>query len=186
MLLTLFSLFPAPTVSLGGDASVTISQDRRLQAVNGFKPLDCNKSMKTCESFEGTFGPGPFTSRVVIECGTCYIMDHRPQTYRFRDGLDIQGKLIIPEPTDTTGTMTLKSPLILVQGHLEVTSTKAVDGTPSVKFILTGSSAQFFTGADNNSAMCNGNCKAGIRSVTVAGGRLNSTFISMESHRDAL
>ena len=94
-------------------------------------------------------------------------------TVDFRGGLDIQGKLIFPEPINPRYKLRVRAPGIVVQGELEMLATKPVDGRENYRFAMIEDEGFFFTPADNNSGMCRGNCTGGKRSITVAGGKLN-------------
>jgi hypothetical protein len=143
-----------------------------------FAPLGCNKliSIEPCRSFVATFGyVTVYSKRFVIPCGKCFILDHPASTLTFRDGLEVQGKLIVGSKKKS---LTIKTPMVVVQGELSIKSTKPVNGVPAVKFLLTGGDVdQYFRSFGNNAGVCDGGlCDVGIRSISVAGGTLIRTY----------
>ncbi|EEC45131.1 predicted protein [Phaeodactylum tricornutum CCAP 1055/1] len=146
------------------------SSSRRL--ARGFVPLSCNANIDNskCSSFIDTFGTNSVhASRLVVPCGTCVSMDHPGPLLTLNDGIDIQGKLVFPDGYR----LTVNTNLVLVQGELEMKSSKAVDGIPDVTFVLQGSSISSFEPIDSNTGNCGGSCDTGARSITVAGGKVN-------------
>ena len=144
---------------------------RSLQTVN-FVPLACNNNFSSCVSWSTKFGTSSTkVKRVVINCGECITMDHPGPVLTLLDGLDIRGKLIFPDNYQ----LEMRSTLIIVQGVLEMQSTKPVNGVPSVKFFMTGDTDQFFIPINENTNVCNGGaCIAGKKAIVVAGGKVNS------------
>ena len=67
---------------------------------------------------------------------------------------------------------------VVVQGELQMTSSKPIDGNPDIKFTLKGNSDIKFTPIDRNAKACHGvaTCSIGKKSIVVAGGKLNGTF----------
>jgi hypothetical protein len=66
-----------------------------------------------------------------------------------------------------------------VQGELKMTSTKPVNGTPSLRIVLTGDDDQTLIPVGENKFACNGGaapCTVGKKVIAVAGGTANSTF----------
>jgi hypothetical protein len=105
-------------------------------------------------------------------------MDHPGPTLTFGDGLDIHGKLVFPDNYE----LIVRSTLILVQGELQITAVKPVDGNPQVKFVMHGDKDEFFEPADSNSNICgDGLCEAGSRSITIAGGKLSLRGVPAET-----
>jgi G8 domain len=150
---------------------------QRSLIMEGFAPLSCNSVFSACQPFTTVFGSSDmYTNRMTIPCGSCITMDHPGPTVTFVDGLDIRGKLIFPDNYN----LKVVSSLIVVQGALEMTASKPVDGSPQIIFYLTGTGQKTFTPAANNAGFCGvGDCIAGIRSIVVAGGRLNSKFLAV-------
>jgi G8 domain len=148
---------------------------RLLQATTDFVPLSCNANLASasCSTWTGRFGTGAIkTSRVIIPCGQCVTMNHPGPTLTFQDGIDIQGKLVFP---NSNINLVVNTPLIVVQGVLDMQATKPVNGLPSIRFVLTGGNDQSFTPIGSNANACSGGkCPVGKKSFTVAGGRLNS------------
>jgi G8 domain len=147
---------------------------RSLQTVADFVPLSCNSNLaaSTCSTWTSRFGTGVTqASRVVIPCGQCIVMNHPGPTLTLQDGIDIQGKLVF----SNNYKLAVNTPLLVVQGELEMLATKPVDGVPSIKFLMTGGNDQLFTPIGQNANACGGGrCSVGKKSFTVAGGKLNS------------
>lgn len=162
------------------DATVTdvisiekTNQKTRFLETADFVPLACNSNLSTstCNSWSVKFGVAAIQSkRVIIGCGECITMDHPGPSLTLLDGLDIQGKLVFPNNYK----LEVKSPLILVQGELEMQANKPVDGKPSIKFLMTSDSVQYFTPIGVNANACSGSCAAGKKAIVVAGGKVNS------------
>jgi G8 domain len=150
---------------------------RSLQAIADFVPLSCNSNLAgtTCSTWTSKFGSSATqSSRIVIPCGQCITMNHPGPTLTLQDGVDVQGKLVFPDSYK----LVVDTPLLVVQGELEMTSTKPVDGVPSIKIVLTGSNDQSFTPIGQNANACGGGkCSVGKKSFTVAGGKVNSESI---------
>jgi G8 domain len=150
---------------------------RSLQAIADFVPLSCNSNLAgtTCSTWTSKFGSSATqSSRIVIPCGQCITMNHPGPTLTLQDGVDVQGKLVFPDSYK----LVVNTPLLVVQGELEMTSTKPVDGVPSIKIVLTGSNDQSFTPIGQNANACGGGkCSVGKKSFTVAGGKVNSESI---------
>lgn len=107
-------------------------------------------------------------------------MNHPGPTLTLQDGIDVQGKLVFPNNYK----LVVNTPLLVIQGELEITSAKPVDGVPSIKFVLTGGNEQSFTPIGQNANACGGGkCSVGKKSFTVAGGKLNSKSMGV---RDGL
>lgn len=150
---------------------------RSLQTIADFVPLSCNSNLagSTCSTWTSKFGSSAtVSSRIVIPCGQCITMNHPGPTLTLQDGVDVQGKLVFPNNYK----LLVNTPLVVIQGELAMTSTKPVDGTPSIKFVMTGANEQTFTPIGQNVNACGGSkCSVGKKSFTVAGGKLNSKSI---------
>jgi hypothetical protein len=172
----------------GSQANFELSDTRQIQSprhlVEDFSWLSCNKDLysQPCTSFVTAFGVGTvFPNQLVVPCGKCIILDHPGPTLTLQQGLDIQGKLVIPN--NPTGSLTIQAPMVVVQGELFITATRPVDGVPVVKFFMTGSGDKFFQPIDSNAAACGGGqCNVGTRSITVAGGSIKGTFTLNRGH----
>jgi hypothetical protein len=142
-----------------------------------FVPLACNDKLDSikCSSWVKKFGSASIQSTlIVIECGECYIMDFPGTTLTLKAGIDIVGKLVFPNGYR----LRLVTSMIVVQGELEMTSTKPVDGKPDIEVTMIGMDEKFFTAQAENKYMCpKSRCLAGKKSITVAGGKLNGTFV---------
>jgi hypothetical protein len=160
-----------------------VAEDRRREQVMGirsFKPLLCNsnilKSGSVCSStWSAMFGKSEtHSNRIVIPCGVCVIMNHASGTLNLNGGIDIQGKMIIPNEVSIDITTTT----MIVQGELIMTSTKPVDGIPNIKVTFVGSSEELFTPIDLNANACRGaaTCTAGKKSFVVAGGKVTCMY----------
>ena len=158
------------------------SASRKLQVQNDFKPLLCNSGLTsaTCKTWSTVFGTGNVhTNRVYIPCGQCITMNHAGTSLDLRGGIEIVGKLVIPNKAK----INIVTTTVIVQGELQMTSSKPVDGKPDVKFTLTGSDDIKFTPIDRNANACNGatTCSVGKKSIIVAGGKLSGTLLQFFS-----
>jgi G8 domain len=144
------------------------------EAIQDFVPLSCNSNLGACVSWTQTFKTDvQFANRIIIDCGTCITMDHPGPTLTLTAGIDIRGKLVFPDGYS----LTLSTASITVQGVLEMTATKPVDGSPLIRIVMIGSdTAQTFTPVDANAAACTGDCMVGMKAITVAGGQVNRTY----------
>jgi G8 domain len=158
-------------------------REQVLGEVNGirnFKPLLCNseifKTGYVCSrTWSSMFGTSEtHTSRITIPCGVCLVMNHASGKLNLNGGIDIQGKLIVPDnvPIDITTTS------IIVQGELSMTSTKPVNGIPQIKVTLVGSNDVTYTPIDVNAKACQGltTCTAGKKPFVVAGGKVTCMY----------
>ena len=147
---------------------------RSLQAATDFVPLSCNANLASasCATWTSRFGSGATqSSRIIIPCGQCVTMNYPGPTLTLQDGIDIQGKLVF---TSSKVNLIVNTPLVVVQGLLDMRASKPVDGTPSIRFVLTGGNEQTFTPIGSNANACGGGkCSVGKKSFTVAGGRLS-------------
>ena len=147
---------------------------RSLQAAVDFVPLSCNANVASasCATWTSRFGSGAtLASRVVIPCGQCITMNHPGPTLTLQGGIDIQGKLVFP---NSKVNLVVNTPVVIVQGLLDMRATKPVDGMPLIRFVLTGENEQTFTPIGSNANACGGGkCSVGKKSFTVAGGRLS-------------
>lgn len=86
-------------------------------------------------------------------------------------GLEILGKLVFPDGYK----LSLTANVVIVQGELEMTATKAVDGTPNIKVTMVGSVDHTFTPIDANLRACDGSttCSVGKKGIIVAGGKVS-------------
>jgi len=149
-------------------------QERSLMAKD-FVPLSCNNMLSDCKSWRTIFGnDAVHTARVVVPCGTCVTMDHPGPELILQDGIDIQGKLIFPDGYS----LTVQTTSIAVQGELEMTSTKPVDGTPNIRISMIGNnSLQTFTPIGENAGACGNGCVMGKKAIVVAGGKVKCECI---------
>jgi hypothetical protein len=159
-------------------------------APSNFTFLECNQHLDdqpcatTWTLFFGT--KSLHTSTIVIPCGQCILMDYRPtptETAKFltlQNGLDIQGKLVFADGYQ----LHLKTSHIIVQGVLQMKSTKPINGIPDVRIEWInpssissndGNNSQSvnFQPADSNRDKCQGNrCDIGRKPFVVAGGQV--------------
>lgn len=150
--------------------------DRRLQpdGFRDFVPLSCNSGLATQPCTPWTTHIGTETSHdsmVTIDCGVCVTMDiATTETLSLLGGLDIRGKLVFPD----NYSLNLEATVIIVQGELEMTASKPVDGEPSLTFTMIGEDDLFFEPFDNNEGACLGKpCAIGKKGITVAGGKVS-------------
>ena len=169
--------------SVFGNFSEFLSEDDEDQRLlssqhGGFVALPCNTPMGECVSWSDQ-AYDPSAGMVTIPCGTCVIMDDVGPTLSIENGIDVVGKLVIPDGKR----ITITTPFFYVQGILEMTSTRATSGEEDVKISLTSTDdnmshslvphdmANIFS---NNANMCpSTGCNVGNRPFVVAGGQLN-------------
>jgi len=168
------------------DASSAIASNRdvgdasRHLEVEDFVPLQCNSRLDSavCTSWEQQFGNGNVhLKKITIPCGECVTMDHKGYELILLEGIDIHGKLVFPD----NYYLDLKVPLIAVQGELKITSTKAVNGQPSVTITMidnTRTGQKTFTAIERNANKCAGTsiCETGEKAIVVAGGKVNRKY----------
>ena len=149
----------------------------RSLVTNDFTPLACNNQYTPCIPWTTKFGTkSEHNVRLFVDCGECIVMDHPGPVVVLGEGIDIRGKLqIIKNENDPT--LTIKSTMVNVQGELEMSATKTVDGKPLITFIMEGEKSMSFTPIQENSGACGGSeCSVGKKAITVAGGKVNSKF----------
>jgi G8 domain len=148
-----------------------------------FVPLACNANVDKvkCDTWTDRFGVRTtFPDLVIVPCGECIFLDRTisGSTLTFETGIDIQGKLVFLEGT----TINIRTPMITVQGELEMyAAKKAVNGTPSIHILMTGQNAkQSYIAIGENSKKCSDDgtarCEVGKKSITVSGGKVNSKY----------
>jgi hypothetical protein len=141
-------------------------------STSAFVPLSCNNNFTPCVPWSRKFGNNRILSgRTTIQCGECIVMDQLDYPLEFANGLDIYGKLVIPDGVSVE----MITPLLVVHGELDVTSTKPIDGTPAVRITMKNGPDMNFTPIHENSKECNGRCLAGKKAIVVAGGKLTGT-----------
>ena len=177
------SAMTAPTTnSLNTNTYMAVRFPRVLQDYE-FVPLSCNSNYSirmsddasSCRSWSSVFGTNEVhTERLVVPCGECVFLD--VPRLQLLDGLDIHGMLRVLEVP-----LELETTVLVVQGMLEMTATgKAVDGIPLVHVTMVGENDERFMPVYENSNACGGGeCVAGKKSITVAGGQVNSTSVSL-------
>lgn len=159
---------PANDVIAKDGSSTESVEVRRLEALADFSPLTCSTPMSTCVNWP--FGTS--TDAVEIGCDECYTMAGFTggETITMSGPLDIKGKLVFPDGSKVK----LVTPAIFVQGELEMTSTKIIDGTPDIVFEFVGTDDVAFTPDPQNAEACGGSsCNVGPKAFVVAGGSLN-------------
>jgi G8 domain len=152
-----------------------LSETRNLQVdgMKDFKPLTCNSALATaqCVPWTTKFGTSTvYPARIAIPCGECVTMNLAGGNVYWQSGIDIIGKLVFPNGYKVTVT----TPVIAIQGELEMTASKTVDGIPNIKFTMVGVNDKFFAPIDVNARACNGaaTCNVGKKSIVVAGGKV--------------
>ena len=146
-----------------------------------FVPLACNANVDKvkCDTWTDRFGVRKsFADLVVVPCGECILLDRTisGSTLTFEDGIDVQGKLVFLEGT----TINIRTPMIAVQGELQMyAAKKAVNGVPLIHILMTGQNdKQSYIAIGENSKKCSDDgtarCEVGKKSITVAGGKVNS------------
>jgi len=148
------------------------TQSRRLLSINDitetFKPLTCTPSSWNCAPWK--FGLDP--SNVVIPCDECYTLEEytNNEIISINGTLNIIGKLEIPNGSKVT----IKTTGIIVQGELDIVSSKIIDGTPDITIQLLGDDDTVtFTPDSTNSQVCSGPCELGAKPFVVAGGKVD-------------
>jgi G8 domain len=180
IMLMLLSLFlTVNSSSLRNTASTEIdlfsltSRQLQVDGVKDFGPLTCNANLDAapCTSWSSKFGTASsYSTRLVIPCGECITMDLISESLDLLAGIDIIGKLIFPDGYK----LSLSSSVIVIQGELEMTATKTVDGIPNIKITMIGNNDKFFTPVDINAGACNKavSCAVGQKGIVVAGGKV--------------
>lgn len=168
--------------------AVTISLFATTEAtMPTFVPLACNANVDKvkCDTWSDRFGVRTtFSDPVIVPCGECILLDRTisGSTLTFEDGIDIRGKLVFLEGT----TINIRTPMITVQGELQMyAARKPVNGIPSIHILMTGQNdKQAYIAIDENSNKCSDDgtarCEVGKKSITVAGGKVNSKFRTAE------
>ena len=170
--------FTTPAAGNSSTMGRELVQSRRLETLD-FVPLICNRKLDrvVCSKWSQRIGKDTvYSKRITIECGECVIMDHPGANLTLANGLDVRGKLIFPDGYK----LHMISTMIVVQGHLEMSATKQVDGLPSIKFTtIVNNDEQFFPMGENK-GKCGGEtfCTVGKKSITVAGGKVASKCFS--------
>jgi len=152
-----------------------------LAEVNDFGKLSCNEFIHPCRPWDRVFGTDPVhESRIVIPCGECVLMNFDGDTLELKDGIDIHGRLWFPLGFGTG--LTITTPFIVVQGELEMSSTrKSVNGEFDYRFVMTGTDDVFINPIDSNTGACTGEeCNVGFKAIAVAGGQVNIRGIHPE------
>jgi G8 domain len=166
--------------SIPNEPNVALNGKRELQ-VDGMKdlqPLTCNAriSAARCSTWTSVFGTrGSYATRVVIPCGQCITMDYAGGNLALLGGLEVNGKLVFPDGYK----LNLTSIAVVVQGELQMTSSKPVDGVADVKFTMIGTNTSTaFTPIDVNTRACKGatTCSVGKKAIAVAGGKVTRTL----------
>jgi len=164
---------------------------QRSLVMDDFVPLDCNKGTE-CVPWSSKFGnKRSFAKTVTITCGECVRMDMQG-SMTFRNGIDIHGTLEFPEPEDPSSQLTVVASKIIVQGLLKMRATKNTDGKPNYMFYMNREVEQMFRPFGPNAGKCpQRNCVVGMKSITVAGGQVDSKLeLSLVhtrfSHSDAV
>jgi hypothetical protein len=156
-------------------------QKRLLQQaaddMKDFQTLTCNRNLIStpCGTWSSRFGTKTsHTERIIVPCGECIVMDHTATAdLELLGGIDIIGKLVFLDGYK----LNLSSTLIVVQGELQIASTKPVNGIPDIKFTMIGNdNAITFTPVDVNTNACKGvsMCSVGKKGIIVAGGKVTS------------
>jgi G8 domain len=148
--------------------------------IKDFQPLTCNRNLASapCGTWSSRFGTKTsHTERIIVPCGECIVMDHTATAnLELLGGIDIIGKLVFLDGYK----LNLSSTIIVVQGELQITSTKPVNGIPDIKFTMIGNdNAITFTPADVNTNACKGvsTCSVGKKGIIVAGGKVTSKLL---------
>jgi len=169
----------APPRVRHSSSTALVSVPQRRLAEDAFEPLTCNSSFSSCIPWTSRWGRSAVkTTLIVIPCGQCIVMNLDSPKLTLQEGIDIRGKLVFPDRYE----LTVETPEVVVQGELEMRSSKLVDGSPAIKFVLYGNGDRHFDPVNNNRNACGGSsCNGGARPITVAGGKVNRKFMSMKN-----
>lgn len=149
-----------------------------------FVPLSCNSKLQSvrCGSWVAKYGTASTHRKlIVIPCGQCITMDYystsgsstNPPLLILEAGIDIVGKLVFPN----NYRINLRTSMIVVQGELQMTSRKPVDGTPDIAILMIGNRNETFAAQYESKNICpNNRCLAGKKAITVAGGKITGTL----------
>jgi len=147
------------------------TQSRQLLSINDitetFKPLTCTPSSWNCEKW--IFGLKP--DNVVIKCNECYTLEGYTNNEKIsiNGTLNIIGRLEIPNGSKVT----IETTGIIVQGELDIVSSKIIDGTPDITIQFLGDEDVTFTPDSTNAQVCSGPCELGAKPFVVAGGKVD-------------
>ena len=143
-----------------------------------FYPLRCNviaslSTMECTETWTSLYGTTvEHLKEIEIPCGSCVVLDHPEPVLKLLGGLDIQGKLVIPDGYKVS----IEATHIRVQGELQIISSKVVDGTPNVRILLVNGEPgieKFQPALSNTNACGVQRCDPGPKSIFVVGGKLD-------------
>ena len=164
---------------LGGGASSEPAKNMHKSSVashptGNFGPLDCNAHLDQdpcTTTFSSLFRGSQWYETVVIPCGKCVMMDRPVEVLQFFAGLDIRGKLLIPDGTQ----INIRTTYILVLGELEMESSKPINGAPDIliQWIHTEDELPITWRPPNS--QCGepyDECDLGTRPFVVAGGKV--------------
>jgi G8 domain len=174
------SLVTIVGVALVGFVPVASSlRTRQLQGdgIRDFLPLTCNSNLASvaCSTWSSVFGTSTTqATQITIPCGRCITMD-LTGNLDLLGGLDVIGKLDFPDGYNVNVTATM----IVVQGELQMTSSKPVDGVPAIRFTMVGNDTSLtFTPVDVNANACKGvsTCTIGKKAIIVAGGKVTGAL----------
>jgi hypothetical protein len=149
------------------------------QRVRNFVSLDCNQQFTKNTTWTDFFGSSAdqiqYNQVLTIPCGVQVEMDFDAPRLLLQKGLEIQGKLTLPENPEQS--LTIVAPHIAVHGELEILATsKPVDGDFMYKFEMIGRDDHYLKPVGENVGACTGNqCNVGKNVIVVAGGKLNGT-----------
>lgn len=154
---------------------LALSVFRLRSSTGAFVPLSCNNQFSQCIDWTQKFGDAAsFSDRLSIQCGECVYMNQPNHALHLEGGLDVYGKLVIPNSISVE----IWTPLLVVHGELIIHARKPVDGSPDIQIIMTEHPDKFFEPINENSSECNGRCLAGRKAIIVAGGKVTGTFLS--------
>ena len=155
-----------------------LRRQRQLQSNSLFFRSPTCEPTSPCVPWTSVFGAAAtFTDRVIVDCSVCVTMEdpHLPQMLRFDDGIEIRGRLVVP---DGTAPVAITTTFLVVQGRLDMTATQAVTETPSISITMVGDDPNGQTfGFPDDPAQCSldaSGCRTGPKGIVVAGGTVRS------------
>ena len=146
-------------------------QELATASIGLFNPLSCNPtdwSSTTCTPLSSSIPTIDDTTVITVPCGACYTYDLPSGSTTSVAGLDIHGKLIVPE--NYSGT--LVTPYVFVQGVLDISNTDMISPTNvGMQIVLNGEEDVTFVPVEDNADV--GSFNAGVKPFLVAGGQVN-------------
>jgi len=134
-----------------------------------FSPLLCNGnfSMNNCVPLNVA---DVTSSMYVVPCGACQVLT---ESVNFDGGLNVEGHLQILPPVNVTSVLSIKAPIIIVQGKLTIDTESSTDRRGSIHIEMVegdGTDIQMVPHAENSHM---GTQNVGKKAFVVAGGQID-------------